>query len=243
MGRMTAPNDSPPVRKSWLRFSLASLFLLTALICVTTAYLLQRRESVRKDAEIRQYRIDLGLLDDRTTALVIDDATKVHVAALPAPRALQWRWRVYVPPGNQWTVRLEQGRDNAVDFGGSATSTSLDERGEMIIEARLERALNGKARMVVNWGTEGLTSSVAEKGAEVILHGERVKSVVAGQPKQQSYEAQGEIDLLRFHYSVPGDTTPVTRPSEPYSEFGFSIHFLETTSASTPPQQAGQGRE
>jgi hypothetical protein len=71
----------------------------------------------------------------------------------------------------------------------------------------------------------------------VILHGERVKGVVAGQPKQQSYEAQGEIDLLRFHYSVPGDTTPVTRPSEPYSEFGFSIHLLETTSVSPPARQ------
>ena len=237
---MSAPNDSPPVRRSWLRFSLWSLFLLTTLICITTAYLLQRRELQRKNDEIRRYRIDLGLLDDQATALVVDDATKVHVAALPAPRALQWRWRVYVPPGNQWTVRLEQGRDNAVDFGESATSTTLDERGEMIIEARLERALNRKARMVVNWGTSGLTSPVAEKGAEVILHGQRVKSIVAGQPKQQSYDAQGEIDLLRFHYTVPGDTTPVTRPSEPYSEFGFSIHLLERTSASANAQQPGQ---
>jgi hypothetical protein len=46
---MSAPPVSPAARKSWLRFSLWSLFLLTSLVCITTAYLLQRRELQRKD--------------------------------------------------------------------------------------------------------------------------------------------------------------------------------------------------
>jgi hypothetical protein len=236
-------NDSPrPIRKSWLRFSLASLLLFTALICVTTAYLLQRRQLHRSEAEIRQYRIDLGLLDDRPGVLVIDDSTKVHVAALPTPRALQWRWRIYLPPGKQWTARVEQGRDNSIEYLESGTSTTFDERGEVIIEAKLERALNGKSRIVMSWGPKQLTGQVTEEAVAVVLRGQRVKSLVAGQPNQQSFAAQGEIDLLRWHYAVPGDSTPVTRLHEPYAEFGFSVSLLETTSAPPRPRRPTQRR-
>lgn len=231
MGRMSAPHDSPPVRKSWLRFSLASLFLLTALICVAVAYLLQRSELRRKDAEIRQYRIDLGLLDDRPGVLVVDDPSKVYVAALPSLESLHWRWRIYLPPTSEWSLKCIQGCTS--DFGlakcSSIKSTGLNTRGEFMLEARVERELGGDTKIVVRCGNQSLSSAVDGTPREVLRGHDPVDQTVCGTPKQQSYAPQGNIELLRWYRAVPGDDDWKARVGGPFAQFGFMILLKEVS--------------
>ncbi|HUE72404.1 MAG TPA: hypothetical protein VMP01_16080 [Pirellulaceae bacterium] len=230
---MTAPHDSPPVRKSWLRFSLASLFLLTALICVTTAYLLQRRELNRKDAEIRQYRIDLGLLDDRPGVLVVDDPSKVYVAALPSFEPLRYRWRVYVPPGKQWMLQLRRGEFTDDEVRGSGAGTDLKVSGEFLLELAVQRNLEGQVEIVARCGTQGLIGGVLDDRLIKALKNQRQATrKLTGSPKQESFESEGIVPLVTWKSRPTGTAAAEGDSGEPL-EMGFSF-FLEEGSVLMP---------
>lgn len=152
-----APPPAPRRRRFW-QFSLLSLLLLATIGCLIGAWLgerRQRRETEErlkaKEAEIRQYRIDLGLLDDMPGMLVVSDPQQVHIRRLPSSDPMtQWRWRLYLPPGKRWLLGTSQGEEwdeTRGDFRGSSGGTNFDERGEIILEARLERDAEGKTHV------------------------------------------------------------------------------------------------
>lgn len=235
MDRMdVAPAHSPrAARNSWLRFSLASLFLLTALICVTTAYVLQRAEVRRKEAEIRQYRIDLGLLDDRPGVLVVDDPKKVHVAALPAFEPMHWRWRVYLPPGKQWTLRLDHGEMFDDEARGSGAATDLKVSGEFMLELAVQRSLEGRVEIVAKCGTQSLMAGILDdRMIKALINERQATQTLTGSPKQQSFEPQESVPLVTWKSSVPSESS-AGDVSADSPELGFSF-FLDEGSVVTP---------
>jgi len=239
-----APTAAPvkaPRRRFW-QFSLFSLCLLAGIGCLVGAWLgerRQRRETEErlkaKEAENRQYRIDLGLLDDRPGMLVVDDPKQVHIRMLPSPEPRQWRWRLYLPPGKHWRLASDQGEAWDVTAGrlqGGGGRTSFDDRGEITLEARIERAEDGRAYVKIRWGDRGFGAGIREPGMRVLeSNGQRSMSI-AGHPKQESFPPSGRIELLRWHVAQQdGDNqldvlTPVGQQIPPRS-YGISIYLEE----------------
>jgi hypothetical protein len=170
------PPTAPPRRRFW-QFSLFSLCLLVGMGCLVGAWVGERRQRREtedrlraKEAENRQYRIDLGLLDDRPGMLVVDDTTQVHVRLLPSLEATQWRWRLYLPPGKQWRLVNEQGEDGYEVRGAfreSGSRTTFDEGGQITLEAKIDREEDGKANvLVLGDGWRDQTAVVSSSGAD-----------------------------------------------------------------------------
>ena len=240
----TAPASAietrPPRRRGWGQFSLVSLLLLAVIGCLVGAYIaeVRRRQAAEsllreKDAEIRQNRIDLGLLDDQPNVLTIIDPTKVYIRHLPwqDPRTA-WRWRVYLPPRTQWKLHVTAG-DSMDDSGqllGSGGGTDLGVSGEFTLEGRLVRHLNGRPYVELRWGKRNLSSSLPDSGVAILESSGKRTLQIAGQKAQETFDSDAVIELVRQYVKIPDDqllpegaTAP--RRSAPSREFGISVRF------------------
>jgi hypothetical protein len=241
-----APTAAPvkaPRRRFW-QFSLFSLLLLVVIGCLVGAWLGERRQHREteerlkaKEAENRQYRIDLGLLDDQPGVLAVSDPMLVHVRKLPwFDPSRPWRWRLYLPPGKQWRLVSSQGEEldeGSGDFQGSKSRTNVNERGEITLEGSIDQKEDGRAQVRMRWGTRGMSFWIRAPGMRVLTSAQGERTVkFAGQPKQESFPASGRIELLRWHVEQKeGDdqldvTTPVGQPIPPRS-YGLSIYLEE----------------
>ena len=241
-----APTAAPvkaPRRRFW-QFSLFSLCLLAGIGCLIGAWLgerRQRRETEErlkaKEAENRQYRIDLGILDDEPGVLVVGDPTLVHVRKLPSFDASRpWRWRVYLPAGKQWRLGTSQGEEldeGSGDFGGGKRGANFDERGEITLAGNIDRKEDGRAQVRLRWGARGTSFWIGAPGMRVLTAAQGQRTVkFTGDVKQESFPPSGRIELLRWHVAQQdGDnqldvTTPVGQQIPPRS-YGISIYLEE----------------
>ena len=239
----SASETRPPRRRGWGQFSLVSLLLLAVIGCLVGAYIaeMRRRQAAeevlrQKDAEIRQNRIDLGLLDDQPNVLTITDPSKVHIRQLPSgePRT-NWRWRIYLPPGTRWQQRIDQGEkwdEERQSFNGSGSGTDVGRTGEFTLEGWLERGIDGRAMLRFRRGTGESGTWVPDAGLTILQADGKRTFVVAGQQAQESFDARGRIELFRHHVHIAdGQPLPegTTLPGrlEPSREYGFSISLQE----------------
>jgi len=233
-----------PQRRGWLQFSLFSLLLLAVIGCLVGAYLGEQRQRKevearlqQKEAQNRQYRIDLGILDDRPNVLTIADPKLIHIRQLPSTQPhMQWRWRLYIPPGRRWRIGVSQGEewDEASQrFIGSEGGSNFDDTGELTLEAEMSRNLDGKAFVKTRWCNHGGATWIPDAGVAVLLAKGKRTAHIAGDKKQETFAPQGHIDLMRWHVALDANV-PLTEVGmlpghrQPPSSYGFSIHLEET---------------
>ena len=167
---------APSHRRGWGQFSLVSLLLLAVMGCLVGAYLGEKRqrheteERLRaKEAENRQYRIDLGIVDDNQHSfLVISDPKAVHVRCLPTHEEMHWRLRVYLPPDKKWRLCMGHGEtwgtaNFRYDRGGAFTE--LRKSGELTFDTKIARNLDGKLQLETFWGSSGFGKSLPDAAA------------------------------------------------------------------------------
>lgn len=84
------------------RVSLLTAFLLTTIVGLSLAVVLLWYEVEPLRQEVRRLRTEFGYLS-------IDDPTKAYGIAVPTSEENTWRWRVYLPPGNKYTLYERSG--------------------------------------------------------------------------------------------------------------------------------------
>jgi len=237
----TTDNAERPQRRGCLQFSLFSLLLLVVIGCLVGAYLGEQRQRKevearlqQKEAENRQYRIDLGILDDRPNVLTISDPKAIHVCQLPAFEQLQWRWRLYLPPGKRWKLGITQGEEwDEVNrrFDGGDSGTILDETGELTLAAELMRELDGQTHLKISWCNRALRASLPGAGLAIVRANGKRTVHLAGAVKQETFPAERHVDLLRWHVALDADAPPEGRilpgRTKPSPSYGFSIYLEE----------------
>jgi hypothetical protein len=254
----TPPAADLPVRR-WRfgQFSLVSLLLLAVIGCLVGAYLGERRKLHRadttiaeKDAQIRQYRIDLGILDEEPNVLTIGDPNLIHVRQLPSFDRWQWRWRIYLPPGKRWKLMKTQGEtwdDERHEFRGSGSGSTVDDSGEVTLTAQITRDLDGKAQLRLRWFRRGSGTWIPDGGLTLLQSQGKAKRTIhtAGSKAQEIIPAGGRLELLRYHVELaddaplPGDTT-LPGHRDPSRSYGISI-ALEEVSTSDPLLKMNRG--
>jgi hypothetical protein len=235
----SAIETRPPRRRGWGQYSLVSLLLLAVIGCLVGGYIaeMRRRQAAEalvreKDAEIRQNRIDLGLLDDQPNVLTITDPTKVHIRQLPSYDPTEsWRWRVYLPPGKSWSLFKTQGKfwDTArKQFGESVLASELDQSGEFTLEGNLQRGSEGKAMLLLKWGKFGSSMPIPDAGIDILKAQGNRTFAIAGAKAQATFSPEERIELLRWQVEIEEDqpiSEDATLPGhrEPAQAFGIGI--------------------
>jgi hypothetical protein len=210
------PQHSQRGRRGWRQFSLLSLLLLFVIACLIAGYVGQmrrmedaRRELARRDMTIQRLRRDLGLDEDVNSALDVQDPTKLHAAALPDWDENEWRWKVYLPPGKTWRMRLEifesaGGGKPLILVGGGGSQIGDD--GELVLQTRLHRDLDGMVRISSRIGRSGNSHGSSYLDAQV-KRKDSVSVTQAGNRKQAIGEPGKPLELLRR--TVMGEPQPI----------------------------------
>ena len=217
--------SSLPRRRGWGQFSLLSLTILVVAGCLGAAWYGEKQRRTQVEAEVRKLRFALGITHERDGVLDVSDRTKVHVRMMTPHDELQWRWRIFVPPGNTWHIRTSQGEQwdeeqSRYSGGGGGTDLGLD--GEFTLEAQVIRDLDGVAFLEIRHCQGEGRSRMPEAGVAILRGKGKPLRKVLGNMEQQSLDNSGEIELLRWYKESPVSAAASGAPSP---GFGISIHL------------------
>ena len=227
---------APRGRRGWWQFSLFSLLLLFVIACLIAGYVGQsrrmeeaRRELARRDETIKRLRQELGIDEDAESALTVVDPAKVHVVALPSFEEEAWRWKIYLPPGKKWAIGIEsrhaESAGEPLSLGGGSTSTINDD-GELLLEARLLRDLKGFPQVKVRLARAGAAHGSVYLDALFKSKG-RVQVQQAGRPKQVVFPANQRVEILRRTVLFPPPGDAAGPPGASHEQGVIAIYLAE----------------
>src|SRR5688500_3942876 len=78
-----------------LRFTLRAFLLVSAFGALVLSHVITSQRLRRTEDELIELRKEAGYL-------TIDDDARIHAVRLPTLEALEWRWRLYLPPGRSY---------------------------------------------------------------------------------------------------------------------------------------------
>src|SRR5437868_3369152 len=100
---MSTDEQSSNIKTTRWRFSLQTLLLLVAIICLAVPLILQ---SLR----LRDAEAELSKLRDETGRLTVKDRTRVHVMLVGGSNdPLSWKWRLFIPKGVRYGWNIAYG--------------------------------------------------------------------------------------------------------------------------------------
>lgn len=241
---MNSPDSLPvpaaaPSRHGCGQFSLLSLLGIVIIGCLAAAWFGERRRSEeaqaevrRNEAEIRELRIALGILDDEPNFLTIADKKHVHVRAIPTGDELHWRWRIYLPPGPTWDIQLSEGEQwdaRREQYMGGGGGTSIKQSGEFMLDARLTRDADGRAYIEIRQGRSAFRFFLRDASVAVLMGAGKRTSKVSGAGKQETRQRPGPIELVRWYREVETKAAPgVEVYPAPRDGWGISIQIEES---------------
>lgn len=147
------------------RFSLLTMLLVMTIAGMAIVIALMWREVGPLRAANRQMRTELGLL-------TIEDPKRAHAISLPTLEDNAWKWRIYLPPGRQYSLSLWSGHlpdrvghrgkswFEEVRKAGTGMSESGSNYGEFLLEARLIKDGNGWVLATQSIHRDGDNSSI-----------------------------------------------------------------------------------
>lgn len=205
----------PTARRGWWQFSLLSLLLLFVIACLVAGYVGQMRrmeeaarEIARRDETIKRMRLELGIDEDVDSPLNVQDPASLHVAALPSWDENEWRWKVFLPPEKTWRMRVEifesagNGKPLILVSGGGS---DIGDDGELILQTRLDRDLDGMVRISSRIGRSGYAHGSSYLDAQVKPN-DSVGVAQAGKQQQVIGKPGKPLEVLRR--TVMGEPQP-----------------------------------
>jgi hypothetical protein len=87
--------------------------------------------------EVAPLRAENRELREITGDLYVDDPTQFYAVQAPQPDKMTWQWRVWVPQGQRYGVRVERNRVPKEDFPSSSGLIQSLEPGESTVTFRI----------------------------------------------------------------------------------------------------------
>lgn len=142
------------------RFSLASLLLFVLLAAAVVGLKMSRAEVEQLREENAKFRRQLG-------SFAIEDVTKIYVLRQTSHENLEWRWRVYIPEGPEWLVRMESGEIPEAAFPKFEGGYNLQPlpSGEFTLVVRLYKndGIRNGWHLKASWVENSATLAIDEK--------------------------------------------------------------------------------
>jgi hypothetical protein len=134
-------------RQPRFRYSLGTLFFLTTIVAMAFALWRLNAELVPLRREVAQYRQQLGLL-----TIPESEKNKIHAITVKPEHSHEWRYRIYLPEGHEYSLHIAVGTIPARNIALSPTEnlqqvaqstsggTSTWESGEFLLTFRVRPA-------------------------------------------------------------------------------------------------------
>lgn len=202
-----------------LRFTIRHLLVAILLVALSLTVILQKIERQRDRQELRALQERLLLAQQALGELHVEVPTRAYVIATPSYAYARWTWRVHLPPGSRYALRIDVGPING---NGSLTAVSpaqslsqqmgLAGHGETVIIAEQIYA-NGKPHLGVTVDKSHTLCRLTEPVAKCL--GDRLPHTEEqlGAAGPVSFSTDETIRLLQRQYPHPPSDD--TRPAAP----------------------------
>lgn len=111
-----------------MRFSIRNLLLWVLILALGLTVVVQfwqhREETLRHEREVRDLHRQLQAAHQALNKLPVEDPQRAYVLAMPSFTYARWVWRVYLPPGSRYALRMAVG--SAVDQAEGVSISSVD---------------------------------------------------------------------------------------------------------------------
>jgi hypothetical protein len=197
----------PPARRP--RFTLRVLLFVVALVALIVSLINTYRIAQRNrllEAENQRLRNEVGELS-------IEDETRFHAIQVPADNEFEWAWRIWIPEGHSYRVRVASGQIPKEGFPQSGGTLYLREAGEHVVRYRIRRDPRNNQWQGTLQTTGGSVGSGSHPWVEWNQRtattggvGTSTQSFPAGQPGQQ-------IELARYRVSQASSSDKIEDPA------------------------------
>ena len=202
-----------------LRFSVATLLLVIALIACLVSHAFVSQELATTKRSLTALRNDTLMLD-------ADDDSSIYALALPTYGDLQWRWKIQLPDDGEYRIRYAF--DQISETGLPASSSKMDAAflgsdgtplsggAPFVLEVSIFESGN-KWQLAANNGDRGTghflknASSWIESYTAVMW-----TSSISGTGKTDSCDSETPLQLIKMRKakSVPGGSTVDPEPTQ-----------------------------
>jgi hypothetical protein len=195
-------STSSSTGRGW-KFSLRTMLLVIAILCLAIPLILQSSKLNRAQVELRQLRDQLGYL-------TIDDRSKVHIIAVDVDEPNTWRWRMFLPRGVRYTWCLGYGDIPAQGvpkskMDGISNESYSETDSEVVITAKLRQMDNRDWTLSVSSSIQGSQAQMG--GASTIIPDKEMRWTrevpgreghVLGSGGTETLDPKGPIVLLQW---------------------------------------------
>lgn len=224
------------------RISILTAFLLMTIIGLLLVVVQLWREVAPLRAANRLMRTELGFL-------TIEDPNKALAISVQTNSGNEWRWRVYLPPGGEYSISAysgnmpDQGKlqaeawvDAARLSGSGISSSGTSVQGEFLIDARIDK-VDGHWTFRVN----PAGSMTVSQPPDDWMSNDGMTSVVSSISSKSQTEFQPGEPIILMHLSkrpmieLPGGGRTSAPPTG--SAKGIAL-WIEQAPPPTPPPPA-----
>lgn len=180
------------------RFSLFSLLLVTALICVSASHWTLSMRAASLDDTVRGLRQQLGMLN-------VEDKQQIYIREVQSNEPLTWKFRIYLPPDEKFVVRMGSGNRKpgtaAATIEGTRSSAYINEAEEFTLTVAIGKEVapskNLHLRVSMSPGTWGMRIDPSVN--EWLLQKERSARLERLSPHpQQAYQLGSDVEFFQL---------------------------------------------
>lgn len=199
-----------------INFSLGTLLLVFTIIALAVCLFVTRSELASKTAQLDSYRNEMRYLS-------IEDESKISVISIPAVGSKSWRWRIYLPKDQGFTLKV--GFDDVPLYGLPAPAQRITRcnlpNGESILTASLVKE-NGQWGLALHSESDGnqnfsYVQKIVAKNSEWLEKRGGCSEHIAGASETEAGDGKLPFRLLSYRDGLspaPGVTTTNPSPTD-----------------------------
>ncbi|HEV3341921.1 MAG TPA: hypothetical protein VG125_16255 [Pirellulales bacterium] len=193
-----------------LRFSLRTFLLLLFVASLIGSNLFTAWQLDQARQENVEMRKQLG-------RLVVTDASKINLVAVPTYEDMMWRWRVYVPKGLPLYVCGSTREITGTGFPANHSASNLPE-GEYLLTAAIRRDRHGKWQLTLAHRQGSSSFGISDEDAGWLVDSPGWSTSQAGVSGTEVFDPSAPLELLRIRTmeKLPGGgSTSSSSPTGP----------------------------
>jgi hypothetical protein len=188
------------------RFTLRALFVGVAAIAIAASWVNTYRIAQRNrllETENRRLRDEVGELS-------VDDDSRLHIIRVDTKNEFEWAWRVWVPEGRSYRLRVIGDRIPKQGFRDDGGTTFLREPGEHFVRYRIGRDPRDN-RWSGTLSTRG--AGISSTGGEWVEWGSRTATTDGVGPTTETFPPGQRVLLARHRVSQAKSSSDIEDPS------------------------------
>ena len=206
------PSSDPPTRRR-LRFTLRLMFVAVAAIALVVSWI----NTYRVTQRIRLLEVENRRLRDEAGELSVEDPSQFHVMRIDTNNEFEWAWRLWVPEGNSYRIKLFGGEVPKEGFPRPRNTVRVSEPGEQVVRYRIRRDPRDNRMYGSIWARNVIAGKDEQPWVEWEYKIASTGGIGPGTSRIPVWQTGRRVELIRYRVSQAGSLDKMEDPRARFS--------------------------